>query len=121
MTDRSLDPSAPLTRYFDPKNYGIPKSASAAAPMIQTTCNPWLAPWLASKPSNKRVMKFVLKVWLSIILVPIALWLGGLALVAALAHGINIFAVALIIGALWAIEYVFTHWPERRQGDKGDA
>ena len=29
MTDRSLDPSAPLTRYFNPAHYGITKSASA--------------------------------------------------------------------------------------------
>ena len=36
MTDRSLDKSAPLTRYFDPAHYGLPKSASTAAANIQT-------------------------------------------------------------------------------------
>jgi hypothetical protein len=35
MTDGSLDPSAPLTRYFDPTLYGIPKSVSTAAANIQ--------------------------------------------------------------------------------------
>jgi hypothetical protein len=29
MTDRSLDPSGPLTRFFDPKVYGLKVMAKA--------------------------------------------------------------------------------------------